>query len=958
MKRMKFFGLLAAIMLLAFGLALGCDNGTTSGGEEPVQPVVYRYEDPDNDILILFSSEPFAARATLAGPEDGDYYEIRRLSDETILLSSGQIAKVGKAITFTQDDGVVIQGEENDDGGLSLLGIPDPANPGQTLPPVITGPGSGSGGNIVNPPPSGGVPPAEPTETGANVGTLAIADQWITSNSIWITTPATIASPNTGTQVPEYAITGLNATPSAGDWKQGPEFTGLIKETQYLLWVRSKATSTYKAGAAVSFAFETAEEGAQGAVVKESEVKALYVRALDSEAGADGIKLEVSGDVPTTLTPGTGQTVEYAVSLNGDSAPVGGYLNGADGKVFTGLEPNKPYYVWVRTQWGNGYEAGEATLVSSTPTTTNKHVGAVVTWGNNPFTLGDGTSITISTDPTIGTLNGGSQSQIEYVISKDDLTPAGAATLTTWGAAKTFTVASADVGTAHYVYARVVADATHGVGAAVKAEVTPKWAGRTVQWPAQLSAAIEDVYYKGFSVIDEAVTFVGGGNTNNRTQESLQYAVSKTTTAPADNFWEDDSSGFTFADLDEFGTYYVFARAKEEASIQAGPAIRAPYQVGLGKKAGGTVTWATNNADVIIDEILGRGFTVAASQVTNDDAAAQASAQSSTGEVPQDAFQYAVIRRGNTATTAPAAPAANSSDWKDQESDGTAVFTGLLEGDYWLYARSKANTHYEAGPGVAYVSDDDEKWVTLEKAATAADLTSASEAAFAAGAVLTLEDGSGTTNRRLKFVYTGTVLEIENEDEAAQNKLEVAYSFHATTPVEPTTGWQEWLGNAASTPIYFTVPTLTNGKYEVWVRVKATDNYEASTAVGGSDGILTVAIPILTGVSISTPAGGLDLGAVGSKTITAALEPTNAAATITYAWYYKETNDFSATLFTDGDSFGGTNATQVVEVTDATSGANNVGVTDAGTVYIRCVASQNGNKVASTAIGIVFADSR
>jgi len=163
MKRLKIFGLLVTLALLAFGLALSCDNGTTSNVEQPEQPIVYRYEDEANDILILFSSEPFAARATSTGAEDGDYYEIRRLSDETVLLSSGQIAKVGKAITFKQEGGEVeFTGWEDTDGGLSIAGIPDPANPGQTLPPVVTGPPSVGPGPGPTPPVTQPVEPEEP----------------------------------------------------------------------------------------------------------------------------------------------------------------------------------------------------------------------------------------------------------------------------------------------------------------------------------------------------------------------------------------------------------------------------------------------------------------------------------------------------------------------------------------------------------------------------------------------------------------------------------------------------------------------------------------------------------------------------------------------------------------------------------------------------------------------------
>ena len=54
---------------------------------------------------------------------------------------------------------------------------------------------------------------------------------------------------------------------------------------------------------------------------------------------------------------GTGQSVEYAVSISNAGAPNGGWQSGL---VFTGLTPNTTYYVYARTAANANYSAGQA----------------------------------------------------------------------------------------------------------------------------------------------------------------------------------------------------------------------------------------------------------------------------------------------------------------------------------------------------------------------------------------------------------------------------------------------------------------------------------------------------------------------------------------------------------------------------------------------------------------------
>jgi len=290
MKKLRFFGLLAALVLLAFGLALSCDNGTTSGEEEPVQPYVYRYEDEANDILILFSSEPFAARATAAGSEDGDYYEIRRLSDETILLSSGQIAKVGKAITFKQEDGEVeFTAWEDTDGGLSITGIPDPENPGQTLPPIVTGP----------PSPGPGPGPSNYIVTfSSNGGTGTVSNKSVAPGGS-ITLPSGDALSKSG-----YDFSGWNTSPDGDEdnYDAEEEFTPSGSLTLYAKWVL-EPTITYTVAAAKNV-------GGDASVWGTDNTTHLVLQFSES---VDLTKAMISFDPPTAvelhtsvLTQGTG----------------------------------------------------------------------------------------------------------------------------------------------------------------------------------------------------------------------------------------------------------------------------------------------------------------------------------------------------------------------------------------------------------------------------------------------------------------------------------------------------------------------------------------------------------------------------------------------------------------------------------------------------------------------------
>jgi hypothetical protein len=90
MKKLRFFGLLVTVLLLAFGLTVACDNGTTT--EETVDPTTSRYT--DGNIEIIFSNQPIARVRALS---TGDNYVIR---EGTTQLSKGTIEVLDNVINI------------------------------------------------------------------------------------------------------------------------------------------------------------------------------------------------------------------------------------------------------------------------------------------------------------------------------------------------------------------------------------------------------------------------------------------------------------------------------------------------------------------------------------------------------------------------------------------------------------------------------------------------------------------------------------------------------------------------------------------------------------------------------------------------------------------------------------------------------------------------------------------
>ena len=246
MKKLRFFGILAAVallsanMLLAGLLLTACSNSPKDDGSNRLRTSTYYGESSEGIVEITFSSKSLEASAGATGPRNGDYYMIK-LNGE--LISSGQVMvpASGSELTFVPSSAGSSQ-FSGTFGGNGALTVP-------TIP--IDG-----GGSISFP----STNPSATTviaEQGAAIDVFNPDYEEITPSGFSITssTAATLTTnPNTG-QTAEYAVSKNDSAPVTG-WQKGLEFTDLDAITTYYVWARSGArvttTTNYYPGAAVS----------------------------------------------------------------------------------------------------------------------------------------------------------------------------------------------------------------------------------------------------------------------------------------------------------------------------------------------------------------------------------------------------------------------------------------------------------------------------------------------------------------------------------------------------------------------------------------------------------------------------------------------------------------------------------------------------------------------------------
>ena len=76
MKKLRFFGLLVTVVLLAFGLALACSNGTTDEGTSDERTSTFEKQTADGLLKIVFSNKEIARARAGDAILSGDNYVI------------------------------------------------------------------------------------------------------------------------------------------------------------------------------------------------------------------------------------------------------------------------------------------------------------------------------------------------------------------------------------------------------------------------------------------------------------------------------------------------------------------------------------------------------------------------------------------------------------------------------------------------------------------------------------------------------------------------------------------------------------------------------------------------------------------------------------------------------------------------------------------------------------------
>ena len=152
MKKLRFFGLLVTIALLAFGLTVGCSNGSTEDEPEAQSSVFTGRTANGQDVEITFSNVAFA-KARAAGPYQNGFY---LLKIDGVEKSRGRTRlDSNKDITFIPDGGGAEFHGELLNGVLEVSGTVDGAalvvrttteDSGTTPGGVGGGTGGGTGG--------------------------------------------------------------------------------------------------------------------------------------------------------------------------------------------------------------------------------------------------------------------------------------------------------------------------------------------------------------------------------------------------------------------------------------------------------------------------------------------------------------------------------------------------------------------------------------------------------------------------------------------------------------------------------------------------------------------------------------------------------------------------------------------------------------------------------------------
>jgi hypothetical protein len=169
----------------------------------------------------------------------------------------------------------------------------------------------------------------------AGVTVNAPTSSSVTSDSITLNA---VTEPSNG-QTVEYVINTANVVPTTG-WQDSATFSGLTAGTTYYIFARSKANANYNAG--------TASASLQ--VTTPSKYTGATVSAPTGIRSSSGNSIMIN-DV---ANPGSGQTVEYAISTT-NTAPSSGWQ---DAITFSDLTVGTTYYIFARSKANGDYNTG------------------------------------------------------------------------------------------------------------------------------------------------------------------------------------------------------------------------------------------------------------------------------------------------------------------------------------------------------------------------------------------------------------------------------------------------------------------------------------------------------------------------------------------------------------------------------------------------------------------------
>ena len=862
MKRLRFFGVLTTILLLALGLALSCDNGTTE--TDDTDAVTTTFYDSAQNITITFSSKPIEARARAVGPNDGDYYQIKRGS---ALLSSGtiQLQGNGTTIKFIEDSGATFTGQFLN----NLLTINDTVG-GQALTVAASTPGTSGGGGPSTGPSGGGTSPSSgggaATDTKAKINSTwvptftGVTDQGFTIANAATISPTTDSEGkplNPGGQVPEYAA-GLSTLSSpTTPWQKVLDFDGLEAGKEYAVWARAAAVTAAESADDKAYSAGVAMKG-PGLVT--TKAKGLDGAKIDTPftvvASRTHDTITVSNEATVTVNPGA-QDIEYAVSKDA-SVPTNGWKVFGSA-TFTPLDPVTKYYVWARSKYkeatgGNpAYSTGTA-VRGDQQVETDKAPGETITAasaGQTLVTIAPGSASTVKEaggelffKPAAST---GDVQLVEYtyaispgnpVSNANDFawwtpdqptTPKGTApnvgiatsvTLTTVGDYLKFTgLRGIDATTASSftVYARTKENEKYKTGdTPLPLNSTPK----AVLIPAPALKAITATQVAGGTTGGFSVTIAptNADTTNSITASGfisalpLEVALGTATVEVATSWLTFVAAGTPFTELESNTTYILKVRVKEDTTYAQGSISSATATPALATPAGtantDTVAWAPTIATPANDLkglqfTLTGGATIAfvapATAVDPNTKAEYGITEQSAGDAP-----VGTMIRPTTVTAGGSPPAST-----------TIKFEGLKQGaTYTLWVRKAANVGLPTGPWVKATS-------------TPPTVKTNDAAAYPALAAVTIpNDNTRTTTGFTVATITATA--------STGQPWQVAVSpagTNTTPPITPPASIapdSAWVNVSSGTA---TISNLEAGKaYFVWIRSAADPgNYDAGT---------------------------------------------------------------------------------------------------------------------------------